>query len=187
MSIESVVLGPLCPEDSVDLWQWINARELVIESSAYRPVHGAAHAEWFVRMQQQKDCVLFGIRLVPSNLLIGSCQLHSIHSVHHSAELQIRIGRPNCRGKGYGSQALRQLLDFGFRDLNLNRIYLHVLANNVAAQRLYVRWHFQHEGCLRSAVYIDGRYLDVILMGLLREDYLNGPDARVSATAGRDR
>src|SRR5262249_31434884 len=148
MDADRVKLGPLTSEDSPILWEWINTRDLVVHSASYRPIHAASHGEWFDSIQAQRDCVIFAIRLAPSNQLIGSCQLHSIHPVHRSAELQIRIGDPGLRGKGYGGQALRQLLDFGFLDLNLNRIYLCVFADNAAALRLYDRFHFQREGCL---------------------------------------
>jgi RimJ/RimL family protein N-acetyltransferase len=171
MSDEHVRLGPLITEDSPLLWQWINTRELVVQSSSYRPVHAGTHAEWFARIQKQDDCVLFAIRLMPSNTLIGSCQLHTIQPVHRSAELQVRIGDADCRHKGYGTQTMKLLLQYGFGDLNLNRIHLHVLANNQAARRLYERFHFRQEGCLRSAVFIDGRFQDVVLMALLRDEY----------------
>jgi RimJ/RimL family protein N-acetyltransferase len=172
MNDETIQLGPIRAEDSAILWQWINARPLVVLSSSYRPVHESSHQEWFANMQRQRDCVFFAIRLAPADVLVGTCQLHKVQPVHRSAELQIRIGHPDSRGKGYGTQALRQLLKFGFQDLNLNRIHLHVLPGNRPALRLYERCQFQREGRLRSAVFIDGEYQDVILMSLLRDEYL---------------
>ena len=181
MNNESVQLGPVRTEDSALLWQWINARPLVILSSSYRPIHESSHQEWFANIPRQRDCVFFAIRLVPGDVLIGTCQLHSIQPVHRSAELQIRIGHPDSRGKCYGADALNQLLEFGFRDLNLNRIHLHVLPGNHAALRLYERCRFQREGRLRSAAFIDGQYHDVLLMSLLRDEYLA---SRAETTGG---
>jgi len=171
METDRVILTPLSQEDSPLLWQWINTRALVTQSSTYRPVHAGSHEEWFAGIQKRPDSVVFAIRLLADNKLIGTCQLHSIQPVHRCAELQIRIGLVECRGKGYGAQALQQLLEFGFRDLNLNRIHLHVLADNQAARRLYARHGFQQEGCLRSAAFIDGRYQDILIMALLRDEY----------------
>src|SRR4029079_19070609 len=113
---------PLEARDAEALWEWINTRDLVVLSSPYRPVHAANHQGWFEQIQKQSDAVIFGIRSSATGLLIGTCQLHSIHPVHRSAELQIRIGRSEARGKGYGSTALCQLLHFGFNDLNLRRV-----------------------------------------------------------------
>ena len=185
MNAERARLGALASEDSGLLYQWINTRELVTLNGGYRPVHGVSHAEWFARIQKQSDCVIFGIRLAPSSVLIGTCQLHSIHPVHRSAELQIRIGAADCRGKGYGTQAMQQLLEFGFRDLNLHRIHLHVLANNQAALRLYRRFHFQEEGKMRSAIYVDGNYQDVVLMGLMRDEFDASPESFGAISASK--
>ena len=118
------------------------------------------------------DSVIFGIRLLESNRLIGSCQLHSINHVHRSAELQIRIGEPFQRGQGYGTEAVRLLLDFAFKDLNLHRVYLHVFSTNAAAILIYKKVGFVHEGLLRKAAHIDGAYVDVVVMGILRDEHV---------------
>src|ERR1700730_10473752 len=87
-----VVLSPLTKDDSSTLFQWINDRAEVIIGSQYRPVHELQHDEWFRRVQQQSDLVIFGIRLADTRQLIGSCQLRSIDWIHRTADLQIRIG-----------------------------------------------------------------------------------------------
>ena len=92
--------------------------------------------------------------------------------MHRTAELQIRIGEGAERGAGRGSEAVVLLLNFGFRDLNLNRIFLHVFANNEPALRMYEKVGFTREGVLRRAAYIDGSYVDIVVMGILREEHL---------------
>ncbi len=81
------------------------------------------------------------------------------------------MGEVSSRGQGYGTEAVELLLDFGFRDLNLHRIYLHVFSHNAAAIRVYEKSGFVREGLLRQTAYIDGEYRDVILMGIIREEY----------------
>lgn len=166
-----VVLGPLAEDDSDVLWSWINTRELILYNAPYRPVHQSAHRAWFADVCQRQDLVLFAIRERNSGRLIGVCQLHTIHPVHHSAELQIRIGDAAWRGKGCGREALGMLLAIGFGDLNLRRIFLRVLADNTAAIRLYQSLGFIEEGRLREAVFVDGRYQDLLMMGLLQSEY----------------
>jgi RimJ/RimL family protein N-acetyltransferase len=131
----------------------------------------ASHRAWFESVQQRDDLVVFGIRLVDDDALIGSCQLHSIHAVHRSAELQMRIGSARHRGRGYGSEALGLLLAFAFRDLNLHRVYLHTFATNEVAIRVYEKAGFTTEGTLRDGAYIDGRYVDVLVMSLLAGEF----------------
>ena len=63
------------------------------------------------------------------------------------------------------------MLKFGFKDLNLHRVYLHVFENNKIAIKLYENMKFSREGQLRDGVFIDGHYLDVVVMGILRDEY----------------
>jgi diamine N-acetyltransferase len=167
-----VALTPLTTADSAVLYQWINDRELVLFNSAYKPVSESQHQAWFASIQQREDVVIFGIRLLETGQLIGSCQLHSINLVNRTAELQIRLGSPADRGKGYGTQAVRLLLQFGFSDLNLNRIHLHVFAGNTRAIAAYEKCGFAREGTLRQGAFVDGQYIDVVVMGILREEYV---------------
>jgi RimJ/RimL family protein N-acetyltransferase len=167
-----VVLAPLTAADLPLMFHWINDREQVLFNAPYKPVHEGQHCAWFDAIQQRNDVVIFGIRLLDLDKLIGSCQLRNINYIHRSAELQIRLGDVPERGRGYGCEATRLLLKFAFKDLNLERVYLHVFSNNAAAIRLYEKVGFVCEGVLRRAAHIDGAYVDVIVMGILREEYV---------------
>jgi RimJ/RimL family protein N-acetyltransferase len=67
---------------------------------------------------------------------------------------------------------MRLLLKHGFDTLNLNRIYLRVFETNPRAIRAYEKAGFTHEGCQRQAEFKEGRYLDVLVMSILRNEYL---------------
>lgn len=167
---DSVTLGPLLDSDLPVLFQWINEPEQVHWNSAYRPVSETDHREWFEAVRKRGDIAIFAIRTVADNRLIGSCQLRHIDPVHRNAELQIRIGQVDERGHGSGTEAVRQLVRYGFRDLNLHRVYLNVFATNAAAIRAYEKAGFQREGQLKEAAHIDGRWVDVVVMGILRQE-----------------
>lgn len=169
-----VSIEPLREGDAEQLFAWINNRATVIWNAGFRPVHEATHVAWFAAVQRRTDMAIFAIRTRPGNGLIGTCQLHSIDPVHRSAELQIRIGAAEARGQGFGTDALRLLLGFGFADLNLERVHLHVFADNRRAIAAYERVGFVHEGMARRAAFVDGRYRDVVLMGMLRSDFASG-------------
>lgn len=154
------------------LFQWINDRELVILNAPYRSISWEEHLSWFKSIRKKDNVRIFAIRFKENNQLIGTCQLLNIHPTHRAAELQIRIGEPRYRGLGYGGKALRQLLQFGFKELNLQRIYLHVFATNIPAIKAYEKIGFVQEGLLRKAAFIEGQYLDVIVMGYLAEAYV---------------
>jgi RimJ/RimL family protein N-acetyltransferase len=164
-----IALVPITHDDLPQLFTWINDRDLVLLSAPFHPVDQARHEAWFERMMQRDDVHLFGIRHVESGRLIGSCQLLGRSPLHRNAELQIRIGEADARGRGYGTEAVKLLVRFGFADLNLHRISLQVFADNAAAIRAYEKAGFVREGLLRDAAYIDGRYIDVVAMAILNE------------------
>lgn len=162
-----VALSPITLADAPTLFRWINDRALVLFNSAYQPTHEASHREWLKGLAQRKDLVAFAVRTTRSRKLIGICQLTSISRVHRTADLQIRMGDDRTRGKGLGLEAVQQLVAFGFRDLNLHRISLQVFATNKRAITTYERAGFRHEGTMRQAAFIDGRFVDVVVMGIL--------------------
>lgn len=172
-----VMLAPIMRADARVLFKWINDRELVLLSSAYRPVHEPTHAEWLRDLPHRADAVAFAVRLRRSRRLIGVCQLTGINRVHRSAELQIRIGDARWRGRGLGTEAVRLLVDFAFNDLNLHRVGLQVFRTNARAIRSYERAGFRREGTLREAAYVDGRYVDVLVMAVLHDEAAGGRPA----------
>jgi RimJ/RimL family protein N-acetyltransferase len=166
-----VELAPLCDSDSPLLFEWINNRDLVVLSAPFRPVSRRDHDAWFDDIRGLPDTHIFGIRMREDDRLVGSCQLHGVHPVHRSAELQIRIGDDAARGRGLGTEAVRLLLSFGFDELRLHRIFLHVFETNDAARRLYERVGFRTEGVLREAARIEDEWVNVVVMALLDSEY----------------
>ena len=77
------------------------------------------------------------------------------------------IGDTEYLGKGYGSEAVSMLAQFGFNDLNLHRIYLQVFASNQRAINAYNKCGFKQEGIARESAFIDGSWEDIITMGIL--------------------
>jgi RimJ/RimL family protein N-acetyltransferase len=153
------------------LYRWINDRELVIRNAPFKEIAEEEHDIWFQNIcLASTDRVFFIIELISKGVAIGSCQLLNIHSIHQSAELQIRIGEWSEHGRGYGTEAIKQLTKFGFEVLKLHRIGLHVFANNMQAIRAYQKAGFKIEGCLKEAVCIEGKFIDVVLMGILNKN-----------------
>lgn len=166
-----VSLNPLGLADLPIVFEWMDDRQRALFNSPYIPLDPADEA-WFDTILKRNDVVIFGIRLLESDRLIGFCHLHGINYPHRTADLHTRLGSMAEGNHGYAEEATRLLLDFAFRDLSLHRLCSHVLASHLAAVRMYEKVGFVHEGVLRAAAHIDGHYVDVIVLGILREQYV---------------
>jgi RimJ/RimL family protein N-acetyltransferase len=102
---------------------------------------------------------------------IGGCGLFHFDWTARTGEIGIGIGDPAYRGRGYGRDAVRVLLDYAFRLRNLHRVWLTVHANNERAIRCYRACGFVEEGRLREHVWVNGQYVDSVCMGLLRDEW----------------
>jgi RimJ/RimL family protein N-acetyltransferase len=102
--------------------------------------------------------------------LIGSCVLMSEDSLARHAEVGISLLSSET-GKGYGTDALRVLIDYAFTRRNLRRVHLIVLASNERAIASYRKLGFVEEGRLREHCWVRGAYVDEVRMGLLRAEW----------------
>lgn len=166
-----IKLSSLQSKHAMILWRWINDRRIVESSAAYRPISKKEHQRWFRSVRKRGDVVIWGIFLKPTLKLIGYCQLKTIHKIYKTAELQIRLGDPKEHNKGYGTQAIQLLLNYGFKKMRLRKIYLHVLVSNPRAIHIYQKFGFVQEGILRQHACIRGKFVDVLVMGLFKNGY----------------
>ncbi|MFT4416151.1 GNAT family N-acetyltransferase [Fredinandcohnia humi] len=106
-----------------------------------------------------------------NDLVIGDLAIVDIDHQQRNGSFRIAITDDNYLSKGYGSDALKLIIDYMFNTLNLRRIGINVYAYNARAIRAYEKLGFVQEGVLREELYYDGKYYDNILMGLLRNEY----------------
>lgn len=100
---------------------------------------------------------------------VGGVSLWGIDLHNRRAHLGITIAA-EARGKGYGTDAILVLLRYAFRDRGLHRVQLEVLADNSQALAAYRRAGFVEEGRTRQDAWVDGRFVDQVVMGVLRTD-----------------
>jgi RimJ/RimL family protein N-acetyltransferase len=123
--------------------------------------------EW---MRDSDSNVLLAIETLAGEF-VGSVGLHGVDPRNRQAELGIWIARPHW-DKGYGTDAVRVASRFGFREMDLQRVYLRVYDTNPRGIRAYEKVGFKEEGRLRRGQFVGGGYVDVIVMGLLAEDLI---------------
>ena len=167
-------------EDLPTFVKWLNDPEVRKGILIHNPISQADEEDWFERMiKRPLDEHVFGIEVRESGeqggletwKLIGTFAFDGIDWRNGSAEFGILIGEKSYWNRGYGTEAVRLLAQHGFRTLNLHRIYLHVFENNPRAIRAYEKAGFVHEGRERQTEFRDGRYIDVLRMSMLEDEF----------------
>jgi RimJ/RimL family protein N-acetyltransferase len=108
--------------------------------------------------------------ITAAGAIVGRCTMFHEDPLARHAEVGVAL-LPQARGKGYGTDALRLMVDFAFTRRNLRRVYLSVLASNTVALASYRKVGFVEEGRRRDHCWVRGRYVDEISMGLLRDEW----------------
>lgn len=129
------------------------------------------------RLSQQlisKEAILFTICTNEPVQPVGVTAFFRLDYVSRAAVFYLALLDPAQWSKGYGGEATKLMVDYAFATLNLNRIQLHVCAENAPAIRIYQKAGFVKEGVLRQAMYRRGGYVDFWVMGILRRDWEEG-------------
>jgi RimJ/RimL family protein N-acetyltransferase len=164
---ELVTLRPVEPDDYPRFAAFRNNVEVQVLADGRAPVPLPV-AVVTQRWEQVDGTASFAMVENAGGTLIGHCNLHGEHQLNRTAELGIVIGDRGYWGRGYGREAVSLLVDYGFRYRNLRRIYLETKATNERAIRSYRAAGFVEEARRREHIWSDGRYIDIVVMGLLR-------------------
>lgn len=156
--------------------KWMNDREVLEFLIMYKPITLEQEEKWYANMIQRENEIFFSIMKkenpISPEKLIGNVSI-KIDNKNRVGSLGIFIGEKEEWGKGFGTESLQLILDYGFNTVNLNRIELEVFATNIRAQRCYKKVGFIQEGTRRNAIYLHGNYIDSILMGILKSDWIS--------------
>ncbi len=163
---ERVVLRAIEREDLPRYVEWLNDPEILRYFGNYAPLALAQETSWYEGMLQDPSLRSFAVEFEAEH--VGGAGFSEIDWRNSRAEVGLFIGRTDLWGQGLGGDVLRTLVRFGFEQMNLNRVYLRVFAENKRAVHKYEKMGFQHEGCWRQAEYRHGRYHDILWMSILR-------------------
>lgn len=167
---ERLYLRPLEEGDAVLCHGWLNHPE--VRRSLRRramPWTEASVREMIRGLDPRRD-QLFAIVLRGDDIYVGNCGLHGIDFVDRVARLGIVIGRRDQWGRGFGSEAVRLLCQHAFDTLDLRKLLFSCFATNDRGLHLARQFGFQLEGRLREQVFVEGQWVDLLLLGLLRSD-----------------
>lgn len=121
-------------------------------------------------LQAEPDPTTVALIIEAEGRAVGDINLFHVDQRNRNALLGLSIWRSADRGKGFGGDAVRTLLRWAFRELNLHRVELGVDPDNAGAIKVYERAGFRHEGRRREAHFSGGRYVDELLMSVLRSE-----------------
>ena len=171
-----VVLRPVRRTDIECFLKWFNDPEVTQYLGMYLPMTEMAEEKFIEDLGSATagTRVMFVIEATDSksNKPIGSIGLSNIHPKDHHAVFGIAIGEKAYWSKGYGTEAARLIIRYGFEQLNLHRINSFAIAFNERSLRLHLRVGFKEEGREREGIFRNGAYHDHVVFGLLRKEWL---------------
>ena len=162
-------LSPLCSDDVSIFVRWFNDKTVSENIGIDTEVLTVKKAKEWLR-DNQND-YNFGIISKEGDELIGFCGFSCVDLIHENAELKIFIGDKKNRGQGYGKEAIKLLLDYGFNNLNLNNIMLKVFSFNKKAIKLYESLGFKKFGIRHKTYCFKSQFYDEIYMEVLKDEY----------------
>ncbi|MCL2884711.1 MAG: GNAT family N-acetyltransferase [Oscillospiraceae bacterium] len=168
---ERLYLSPFDADDteSYTNWAaWMNNRTVADNFGGYHNLVSLSSAK---KALEELKGYRFAIVLLDDDTLIGHISLHDIDHVNRNAFLGIFIGEEAHRNKGYGAEAIRLVLDYGFRTLNFNNVMLSVHADNASGIACYKKVGFREAGRRREGIFKDGKYVDKLFMDILAREF----------------
>ena len=169
---KKVILRALEREHCRQLWQQYKPTEPLPTEAMNVGLSVEGADKWFEDMQarQGQEHIYLGIFARAGDLL-GDVQLANINWRDRTATLGCSIAQPSNRGAGYGADAARAILRYGFQELGLHRVQGETSEFNTAACQVMEKLGFREEGRRRKALYRSGKHWDSVIYGLLREEF----------------
>ena len=172
LSGERLYLSPINTDDAAIYTKWLNDFTVSGGLGNFRMMI-SLDSEKKLLEQLTNEGHNYAIVLDNDDILIGNIGLMEIDNINRSATVGLFIGESENRDKGYGSEALRLILDFGFKTLNLHNIMLHVHSDNKQAIACYKKVGFKEFGRRSEAKYKNASYIDDVHMEILDVDFYN--------------
>ena len=168
---ERIYLSPMSLEDAPKYAEWFNDRSNSDGLHYTCNLVGVENEREFIEDTYKKGKYNFAIVDSSTDELIGNCGLSHIDHIDRTAIIGIFIGDEKNRNKGFGTEALKLLISYGFDILNLHNISLGVFSFNERAIACYKKIGFKEYGRRHEAYFLDGKYHDIISMEILEQDY----------------
>ncbi len=164
-------LRPVSTDDIARSLIWRNDEVVKKNLLSFRlPITKPMEEAWIAKaMNGDADRIVFSIE-DSQQTHVGFIELNTIDYFNRNANYAIVLGDENARGKGIAKNATELILDFAFNKLNLHKVCLQVVEYNESAIALYKKIGFSNEGILKEQFFMDGKYHDMICMGIFKDN-----------------
>lgn len=172
-----VRLVPLEQEDLEPLRQWRNNPEFRKYFREYRVISKEMQQNWYrSKVLGDPGTMMFAIRDLRTDELLGCCGLCYINWVHRNADLSLYIGWQNAYidTVGYAEESCRLLFAYGFQELGLEKIWTEIYEFDEPKYALYQKLGFQQDGLLRRQYQYDGKFWASRMLSLLKDEFPAG-------------
>jgi len=166
-----VYLRLLAKEDLQDRVSWINDEENIQTLLFDWPTSLDKTQKWFSNVVFDNTKLNLSIVDIETDELIGMTGLLNVDRINHHAQLYITIGNKKYRGQHVPDEVIPLVLNYGFTELELKKIYLYTLPNNERGRHVYERNGFKLDGVLRQQVYCRGKQQDLYVHSILKDEF----------------
>ncbi len=172
-SLKEVYLRGIQKEDFTEgLFYWANDQEIThYMYIGLRPSIKEQMEKLYLDTINNEKEIVFAIVDKENDKAIGLVGLYQINYHVRSAEFRILIGDKTYWGKGIGTECAKAIIDYAFKNINLNKVWLGVSEENLGAVKSYEKSGFVFEGKLRKEIYRNNKYYDAIRMSILKEEW----------------
>jgi hypothetical protein len=174
ISGRKVYLKAVEKDDLEQLKEWRNLPDFRKHFREYREINSVMQQKWFENtvVNDKNTTIMFSIFDSNTNQLIGCCGLCYINWVHRNADLSLYIGHEEVYidDSGYAEDACRVLLEYGFDELNLHKIWTEIYDFDEKKNNLYKKFGFKRDGVLRDQYFYNGTWSNSLILSLLNTE-----------------
>lgn len=167
---DRIYLSPISIEDAEKFTEWMNDFEVTDYTGRSGAIMSLEGERKYLQENSNPEAT-FSIITLNEDKLIGTVGLERVDHMNRTAILGIFIGDKEYLSKGYGTEAIKLLLDYGFNYMNLHSIKLNLMSFNQRALKCYKKCGFNETGRIRENKFINGRYYDTIIMDILENEF----------------
>jgi RimJ/RimL family protein N-acetyltransferase len=172
---EKIGLSAIEENELKALMDWRNIPAFRKHFREYRELNMTMQKKWFNKINQDNSIHMFSIKSLEEEKLLGCCGLTYIDWKNRNADLSLYIGYNNfyIDEEGYAKEASLLLFEYGFKELNLHKIWTEIYEYDDKKLKLYKEIGFKEDGRLRDNNYYNGQWWDSIMLSILKQEYNN--------------